>query len=134
MGFQVDKINEHVAITRLSGRIDVMSSHILRSNFELVSRQGYRFLVVDLGEVSFLDSSGLSALVSGLRHMRNQGGTLVLAQPNERVEATLRLTNFHRFFAIYDEMEQALQALTKAQESSPSVQSPYFSDSADISF
>lgn len=126
MGFQVEKVTEEMAIARLSGRIDVMTSHILRSNFEVVSRSGCTYLIVDLADVTFLDSSGLSALVSGLRQMRNIGGTMVLAAPNDRIEATLRLTNFHRFFAIYDEVNGALKALTKPDSHPASSPPPAF--------
>lgn len=102
-----------------------MTSHILRSNFDVVSRSGYKYLIVDLTDVTFFDSSGLSALVSGLRQMRNQGGTMVLAQPNDRIEATLRLTNFHRFFAIYDDINSAIRALTKPGGKSESSRSHF---------
>lgn len=127
MGFQIEKTSESMAIVRLSGRIDVMTSHILRSNFDVVARSGYHYLIVDLANVSFLDSSGLSALVSGLRQMRNMGGTMVLAQPSDRIEATLRLTNFHRFFAIYDEVHGAIKALTKPGSSPASSPSHFLS-------
>ncbi len=112
MGFRIDYVNNQVAIVRLSGRIDVMSSQILRSNFELMARHGLNTIVADLEHVQFIDSSGLSAFVTGFRLMRQNGGTFLLAQPNPQIEATLRLTNFHRFFGIYRNVLDALTAVS----------------------
>ena len=111
VSFKFELLDEKIALIKLSGRIDVMNSHILRSNFELVGRQGIHYIIVDLEQVKFIDSSGLSALVAGLRTMRRKGGALLLAHPNKQVEATLRLTNFHRFFGVYHDIGEALTAV-----------------------
>ena len=53
-------------------------------------------VVVDLGETTFLDSSGLGALIAGLKRCRQAGGDLRLARPTEQVTTVLSLTNLDR--------------------------------------
>lgn len=64
--------------------------------------------ILDLGHVGFVDSSGLSALVSLSRAMALRGGELRLARPGRDVVAVLELTRLHRLFEIYDSVEEAV--------------------------
>ena len=65
-------------------------------------------LVCDLTEVGFLDSSGLSALVSGLKAARERGGFLKLAGLNEQVAKIFKLTMLDRVFELHPSVEAAL--------------------------
>ena len=64
-------------------------------------------VVVDLGPTSFIDSSGLGALVSGLKTCRQAGGDLRIAAPGEQVRTVLRLTNLDRILRAHDSVEEA---------------------------
>ena len=55
-----------------------------------------RLLVLDLSDVTFIDSSGLGALIAGLKATRRAGGDLRIAQVPEQVMTVLRLTNLDR--------------------------------------
>lgn len=66
--------------------------------------------VLDLGLVGFLDSSGLSALVTLNRALSAQGGELRLAAPGREVVAVLELTRLHRLFEIYDTVDDAVRS------------------------
>lgn len=67
-------------------------------------------LVVDLGQVKFIDSFGLGALVSALRVVRSANGDLKLACVPPSVEAVLRLTRLSSVFDCHATMEDALSA------------------------
>ena len=71
-------------------------------------------LVVDLGQVKFIDSFGLGALVSALRVVRSAAGDLKLAHVPPSVEAVLRLTRLNSVFDIHPTMEDALRAFQAA--------------------
>ena len=72
-------------------------------------------LVVDLGQVKFIDSFGLGALVSALRVVRAANGDLKLAAVPQSVEAVLRLTRLNTVFDCHPTMEEALKAFQAAE-------------------
>ena len=80
------------AVVRPRGRIDALSAHVLRETLRKLPARGALQIVVDLDKVPFMDSSGLSTLVSGLRAVREKNGVLVLARPNEQVRRALQLS------------------------------------------
>jgi anti-sigma B factor antagonist len=71
----------------------------------------YRIVVLDLGEVEFIDSSGLGALLACLRTMNGKGGELRLCGLRKPVLALFELVRMHRLFAIYDDRDAALASL-----------------------
>lgn len=72
---------------------------------------GHTAVLIDLGHVSFVDSSGLGALLSCLRTMNNKTGQLKLFAMNKPVQALFELVRMHRIFAIYNTRDEALAAL-----------------------
>jgi anti-sigma B factor antagonist len=70
--------------------------------------QGRSHLIVDLGAVSFIDSSGLGALISGLKAARAAGGYLRIARPNDQARLILELTTLHRVLPPYRSVQEAL--------------------------
>jgi anti-sigma B factor antagonist len=77
---------------------------------ELVG-DGHRFVVVDLGNVGFVDSQGLGALISCLKVLRQADGTLLLANLSESVAAVLRITRLVRVFDVHESAGDALRSL-----------------------
>jgi len=68
-----------------------------------------RLAIVDLAPFTFIDSSGLAALVSLHRRLSGLGGELRLAAPGRDVLAVLELARLHRLFEIYDTVPEALE-------------------------
>lgn len=64
-------------------------------------------IAVDLSGVDFIDSSGLGALISGLKSTRQAGGDLRIAGANDQVKLVLSLTNLERVLTPYDTVENA---------------------------
>ena len=86
---------------RLFGEIDHHSALPLREELDrLILKERPRRLVLDLSLVEFMDSAGLGLLMGRLRRMREMGGVLALARPNERVLKILRLAGMERFMEI----------------------------------
>jgi anti-sigma B factor antagonist len=67
-------------------------------------------LVVDLSETQFLDSSGLGALIAGLKTTRQAGGDLRIARPNEQVTMVLELTQMNTVLRPYPTVEAAFSS------------------------
>lgn len=70
-------------------------------------RAGKPRIVVDLSAVDFIDSSGLGALIGGLKAARQEGGDLRIACAGDQVKAVLKLTNLDRILAPYGTVEEA---------------------------
>lgn len=70
--------------------------------------QGKKKVVVDLGGVTWMNSSGLGILIGGLTTMRNNGGDLKLAGATEKVQNLLMVTKLITIFESYDTAEEAV--------------------------
>jgi anti-sigma B factor antagonist len=75
--------------------------------------EGKKQVVVDLGKVGFVNSSGLGILISGLTTMRNGGGDLKLAGITSKVEGLLSITKLNKIFEQFPTVESALKSFEK---------------------
>ncbi|WP_246549326.1 STAS domain-containing protein [Nonomuraea rubra] len=67
--------------------------------------------LIDLSALTFLDSSGISALIATCQQLRQQGGTMAYLRPNALVTRWLRITGLQAYLPVFDAMEVAVQAL-----------------------
>lgn len=94
-------------IIHLEGELDLYTTP--RAKQEILSvLQSAEALIVDLDGVDFMDSSGLGALMSGLKRAREKGGKLVLAGPREAVAKVLSISGLDKVFSIYPNIEAAM--------------------------
>jgi len=96
-----------VSVAELSGRFDSYEAPRLTSWFENASSK----VVINLAEVSFVDSSALALLVKGMKHCRQQGGDLALCNLQQPVRVIFELTRLDKAFGIYPSQDEAIQAL-----------------------
>ena len=73
-------------------------------------KKGQRAIVLNLGEVNYVDSSGLGELVKAHTTMRNQGGQLKLANLNKRVDDLLQMTHLCAVFDIQKDEASAIRS------------------------
>jgi anti-sigma B factor antagonist len=83
-------------VLKPTGRLNMVAAPALKSLIEESVAEGRDRVVVDFSEVVFIDSSGLGALIAGLKATRQAGGDLRIAQVPEQVMTVLRLTNLDR--------------------------------------
>ena len=96
------------AVVLLDGRLDLLSAPDVKRLIVQAVERGSRKVVVDLAAVSFIDSSGLGALISGLRATRQAGGDLRIARPPEQARTILELTRLDTVLTSYESTEAAL--------------------------
>ncbi len=72
--------------------------------------QSQNKLVLDLGQLRFVDSSGLGAMLSCLRQLSAKGGDLKLCAMSKQVRGLFELVRMHRIFDIYGTREEAVRA------------------------
>lgn len=99
-------------VIRPSGRLDLLSAPDLKQQLVDAVAAGQRYLVVDLAEVPFIDSSGLGALVGGLKAARLAGGDLRIARASAQARVVLELTTLNRVLRPYDEVDDAVADFT----------------------
>jgi len=107
MDSTVELLDAGIAVVRLSGRLNMVTAGDLRERLSATIDAGSARIVVDLAGVDFIDSSGLGALISGLKSARQAGGDLRIAAPTEQVRLVLQLTNLERVLTPYPSAESA---------------------------
>ena len=113
MDYTVRKLSAKHAVFSLSGRFDAAVVPELKTALKSTVANGLTMLALDMNGVSFIDSSGLSALVSGFKAAREQGGMLVLANVGDQIRVALELTRLNQIFTIFDDLESAVSYLAK---------------------
>ncbi|MCX8087763.1 MAG: STAS domain-containing protein [Meiothermus ruber] len=87
-----EMISETAARFAIEGRLDVQQAPVLRQSLGEARDRGAKDLRLDMSGVDFMDSAGLAALVSGLKQVKNNGGSLVIENPSPAVRKVLELT------------------------------------------
>ena len=108
MRIKTDLPSATQAVLTPSGRMDVESSPAVRQAIMNAWNKGVKIVIINLSEVEFMDSSGLSALVSGMKALRKTGGQLCICNANAQVRTAMRLTMLDRVFPIFDSIAEAL--------------------------
>ncbi|GAA2871766.1 STAS domain-containing protein [Pseudonocardia halophobica] len=96
MNFGTEHLDDDTAVVTPQGRLTMVSTAGLRNLIGELVEGGRVHIVVDLAATDFIDSSGLGALVGGLKTARQAGGDLRIARPTEQVRTVLQLTNLDR--------------------------------------
>ena len=96
-----------VAVIRPEGRLTDTTVPQLRKAVDDLVAAGNVRIVVDLGATEFVDSSGLGALIGGLKAARLAGGDLRIAAMTEPVRRVLKLTNLDRVLRDHPTVESA---------------------------
>jgi anti-sigma B factor antagonist len=106
--FETELMEGDAAVIRPRGRLDMVAAAPLRALvIETVGANRAR-IVVDLSGTEFMDSSGLGALIAGLKTTRQAGGDLRIAAAGVQVATVLQLTNLDRVLRPYPSVEAAL--------------------------
>ena len=104
-------LDPDITLIQLNGRLDAKSSERVKAALQALADQDQAKIIIDLEGVPFIDSSGLAALVSGLRMVRERGGIIVLSGAQSQAQIVFRLTMLDRVFAIYPTYQAARGSL-----------------------
>ena len=109
MNILVEKHGGKIVLSLKEERIDAHNSGELKDLFfKVLEEEAGRDLVIDLDQVQFIDSSGLGALLSGLKNVGPRSSGFILAGLQPRVRSMFELTRLHRVFDIYPNLVEAL--------------------------
>jgi anti-sigma B factor antagonist len=103
--------SEGVRIVDVSGRITLgEGSSMVRDTVRELVTQGNKKILLNLADVSYIDSSGIGELVGGFATVTNHGGQLKLANLSSRVQGLLQITKLVTVFEVYDNEETAVRS------------------------
>ncbi|MGU3437509.1 STAS domain-containing protein [Actinomycetes bacterium M1A6_2h] len=108
--FDTTTTPDNIGIVTPRGRLNMVAAPRLREIVADLVADGVSRVVVDLDQTEFMDSSGLGALISGLKSTRLAGGDLRIARPTAQIESVLALTNLNRVLRSSDSVEGAFGA------------------------
>src|ERR1700758_5749465 len=104
-----------ITIVDLSGRITLgEGSVVLRDTIKDLLGKGQKKILLNLGDVSYIDSSGIGELVSAFTSVRNQGGEVKRLNLTKKVHDLLQITKLYTVFDVKDDEAQAIGAFARA--------------------
>ncbi len=93
-----------ITIVDLSGRITLgEGSVVLKDTIRDLVSKGQKRILLNLGDVTYIDSSGIGELVSAYTTVKNQGGELKLLNLTKKVHDLLQITKLYTVFDIKDD-------------------------------
>lgn len=93
----------------LSGRITLgEGSALLRQTIRGLLSEGQNRIVLNLGDVTYIDSSGIGELVSGYTAVKNSGGELKLLNLTKKVHDLLQITRLYTVFDVHSDEQAAI--------------------------
>lgn len=100
-----------VTVLDAAGRITLgEGSSAFRDTIKDLTSKGHRKILVNLGEISYIDSSGIGEMVSGFTTVTNAGGQLKLLNLTKRVQDLLQITKLFTVFEVFDDEGAALES------------------------
>ncbi len=110
MNFTIEQRDRAAIFRPQEPRLDSLVVPELKAEFLILSQPDVETLIIDLTDVEYIDSAGLSALLLARRQQTAHDGDVRLVGVRDEVKSLLELTQLNRVFPIYDTTQQALEA------------------------
>jgi len=111
MKFSVDKHEKYVLIKLNESKINSLVTPQLKSELILVNAEGQRNIVLDLSQVKFADSSGLSSLLVGHRLCKNADGSFIMVGLNDAVARLITISQLDSVLTIVGSVDEAIDLI-----------------------
>jgi len=111
MKLNIEKREGYVALKPEEEKLDSSISPQLKSELLLLHSEGFHNMIIDLNSVTYVDSSGLSALLVGNRLCGGSNGKLVLTGVGDFVRGLLQISRLDSILAMADTMDSAITEL-----------------------
>jgi len=96
-------------VIRLAGELDLYNAHVVREELLAVAARAPARLILDLAEVTFIDSTGLGVLIEARSRLANRRA-LFLVAPNIDTRRALEISGLDRHFGVHESLDEALSA------------------------
>jgi anti-sigma B factor antagonist len=109
MQIELEPRDQGAALVNVQGRLDAAAAPTFKQKITDAISQGNVRLALHIAHLSFMDSTGLGALLSALKAARKANGDISIIAPSPQVQKLLKLTAMDRVFRIFTSPEEALQ-------------------------
>jgi anti-sigma B factor antagonist len=99
-----------VAVIDLAGEVDAYTSARFREVMTDIIEDGGQKLIISMAKVDYIDSSGLGALVGGLKRISERNGRIILICDRSQVRKVFEITGLEKVFPIFSTEQEALEA------------------------
>jgi anti-anti-sigma factor len=111
MKFAVDKHEKYILIKLNESKLNSLVTPQLKSELILINTEGQRNIILDLSQVKFADSSGLSSLLVGHRLCKNAEGSFILTGLNDAVSRLITISQLENVLSIVQTTEEAIDLI-----------------------
>jgi len=108
MKFTVDKHEKYVLLKLNESKLNSLVTPQLKSELILINTEGQRNIIMDLSQIKFADSSGLSSLLVGHRLCKNASGVFILSGLNDAVARLISISQLDSVLSIVPSTEEAI--------------------------
>lgn len=108
MKILLDKHEKYTAVQLQEEKLDSAISAEFKSEFVFLNSEGVRNIIVDMGQIEYVDSSGLSALLVGNRLCKSSNGSFILAKPTANVRKLIQISQLESVLSIVPSLEEAV--------------------------
>ncbi|HEX5731586.1 MAG TPA: STAS domain-containing protein [Blastocatellia bacterium] len=110
-----ERVVEGVSVLDISGKIVLGEGDIqIKDRIKDLLADGQRSILLNLGDVSYMDSAGLGALISGYTTVKREGGQLKLVNLTKRIKDLLAITKLITVFDTYENENEAIESYKPA--------------------
>ena len=110
-----ERVVEGVSVLDISGKIVLGEGDIqIKDRIKDLLADGQRSILLNLGDVSYIDSAGLGALISGYTTVKREGGQLKLVNLTKRIKDLLAITKLITVFDTYESENEAIASYKPA--------------------
>jgi anti-sigma B factor antagonist len=106
-----ERRDDDLGVVSLGGEVDIFTAPRFKECMIDLLDAGVRRLVVDLADVTFIDSTALGVLIGGVRRVHGAGGAMAVVVASRPVERVLGVTGLDRVFSLYATLDEALASL-----------------------
>ena len=111
MKYTIDKTEKYSVLKLHEARLDSIIAPSLKSELLTLHAEGYNNIILDLEEVKYTDSSGLSALLVGNRILQDDGGIFVLIKLSDHAQKLVKISQLDSVLNILNTLEEAIDAV-----------------------
>jgi anti-anti-sigma factor len=112
--FEAEGIDEYIQLIAVDGELDLSSSAELRRRVEAALKEGRNSVLIDLSNVTHMDSTGLASLIAAHQLTEQRRGRLALVITSESVRRTVEVRGLDRLFTIARDREEGLAEVRDA--------------------
>lgn len=111
------ELDSRTHLLELTGEVDLYNAPAFKQRLVAAIEGGKDEIIVDLTDVSFIDSTTLGVLVGGIKRLRPNGGTLRLVCSNQNITKIFEITGLDRVFPLHETREEAISEARAGAES-----------------